>query len=164
MEHLTEVNVVGLMMDPVSKSPVMILKPVDDRKIIPIWIGTAEANAIALELECVVSPRPMTHDLLKTVMGNLRARVGKVVITQIVENTYYAELHLQTGRDTRVIDCRPSDAVAMALKNQAKIFVSDPVLETSVVADVFSGMLASDEKIDRWFDSLTPADFGTVEQ
>lgn len=164
MEHVTEVNVVGLMMDPVSKSPVMILKPLNARKIIPIWIGSAEANAIALELESVVSPRPMTHDLLMTIMGNLRVQVGKVIITNIVENTYYAELHLQNGANVQVIDCRPSDAVAMALKNQAKIFVSDEVLDTSVMADVFSNLLDSDEKVDRWFESLTPDDFGQIEQ
>jgi uncharacterized protein len=164
MESITEVSVVGLIMDPVSKSPVMILKPLNDRKIIPIWIGSAEANAIALELESVVSPRPMTHDLITAIIGNLHAKVNKVVITGIVENTYYAQLYLKTSEQTSVIDCRPSDAVAMALRNQAKIFVSTQVLETSMVADVFSNLLDSEEKIDRWFESLTPDDFGSVEQ
>jgi len=164
MHKTFEVNLVGLVMDPISKSPVMILKPVSDRKIIPIWIGINEANAIALELENVCSPRPMTHDLIKSIIGQFRASVLKVVITDIIENTFYAELYLESDGGTQVIDCRPSDAVALALKNKAKIYVSEQVLENSIVADVFSNLLNSDEKIDEWFNSLGPEDFGEVEQ
>jgi hypothetical protein len=123
-----------------------------------------EANAIALELENVSSPRPMTHDLLKSIMGNLEAIVAKVIITDIVENTYYAELYIEKDGEQRVIDCRPSDAVALALKNRAKIYVSKQVLETSVLADVFSNLLNNQEKIDTWFESLAPEDFGEIEQ
>ncbi len=164
MEKVTEVNVVGLIMDPVSKSPVMILKPVNDRKIIPIWIGVHEANAIALELENVSSPRPMTHDLIKAIIGHLHAGIDKVIITDIIENTYYAALYLNDAKETKIIDCRPSDAVAMALKNRAKIYVSNHVLETSVMANMFTNLIDNEDKIDRWFASLTPDDFGAVEQ
>jgi bifunctional DNase/RNase len=164
MEPFIEVNLVGLIMDQVSKSPVMVLKALSEKKVIPIWIGMNEANAIAMELENVCSPRPMTHDLLKSVMGNLEAILSRVIITDIVENTYYAELHIEKDGEEKVIDCRPSDAVAMALKNRSKIFVSKQVLETSVLSDVFSNFLNGEERIDQWFDSLATDDFGEIEQ
>lgn len=164
MEKFVEVNVVGLIMDQISKSPVMVLKPLNDKKIIPIWIGMSEANAIALELESISSPRPMTHDLIKCIMGDLEAVLTKVIITDIIENTYYAELYIEKDGQMKIIDCRPSDAVAMALKNGAKIYVSRQVLNTSVFTDVFSNFLSGEGKIDDWFNSLTPNDFGEIEQ
>jgi hypothetical protein len=164
MEPFVEVNLVGLIMDQVSKSPVMVLKARDEKKVIPIWIGLNEANAIAMELENVCSPRPMTHDLLRNIMRDLEAILAKVIITDIVENTYYAELHIEKNGQERVIDCRPSDAVALALKNRAKIFVSRQVLETSVLADVFCNCLSGEERVDRWFESLSDDDFGGIEQ
>ena len=160
MEKFVEVNIVGLIMDQISKSPVMVLKALNEKKVIPIWIGLNEANAIALELENVSSPRPMTHDLMKSIMANLQAVLAKVIITDIVENTYYAELIIEKDGEQRTIDCRPSDAVALALKNRAKIYVSKQVLDTSVLADVFSNFLSSEEKIENWFDSLSADDFG----
>jgi uncharacterized protein len=164
MEKFVEVNVVGLIMDQSSKSPVMVLKPLNDKKVIPIWIGMSEANAIALELECIPSPRPMTHDLIKCIMSDLEAVLAKVIITDIIENTYYAKLYIEKDGQMKIIDCRPSDAVALALKNGAKIYVSSHVLETAVFADVFSSFVNSEEKIDSWFNSLTPNDFGEIEQ
>jgi bifunctional DNase/RNase len=164
MERFVEVNLVGLIMDQVSKSPVMVLKALDEKKVIPIWIGMNEANAIAMELENICSPRPMTHDLMKSIMCNLEAVLSRVIITDIVENTYYAELHIEKNGEEKVIDCRPSDAVALALKNRAKIYVSRQVLETSVLAEVFGNFLSSEEKIDSWFNSLSADDFGEIEQ
>jgi hypothetical protein len=164
MEKFVEVHVVGLIMDQISKSPVMVLKPLHDKKVIPIWIGMSEANAIALELECIPSPRPMTHDLIKNIMGNMEAVLVKVIITDIIENTYYAELYIEKDGQINTIDCRPSDAVALALKNGAKIYVSSQVLETSVFADVFSSCFNGEEKIDNWFNSLSPNDFEEIEQ
>ena len=164
MEKLIEVNIVGLIMDQISKSPVMVLKPLNDKKIIPIWIGMSEANAIALELENIPSPRPMTYDLLKSIMGNLEAVLTKVIITDIIENTYYAELYIEKDGQIKTIDCRPSDAVALALKIGAKIYVSRQVLETSIFAEVFSSFLSGEEKIDNWINSLTANDFGEIEQ
>lgn len=164
MDKVIEVSVVGLVMDPVSKSPVMILEPLNEKRPIPIWIGINEANAIALELENIVSPRPMTHDLIKNIMGVLEARVEKVIITDLIESTYYAELYIHRGGEVQIIDCRPSDAIVVALKNKAKIFVSEQVIGASLIGDFFSNLLDSDEKIDSWFNSLTPDDFGKVEQ
>ena len=131
MDKVIEVSVVGLVMDPVSKSPVMILEPLNEKRPIPIWIGIHEANAIALELENIISPRPMTHDLIKNIMNVLEARVEKVIITDLIESTYYAELYIHRGGEVQIIDCRPSDAIAVALKNKAKIFVSEQVIEAS---------------------------------
>lgn len=160
MEKIIEVNIVGLIIDPVSKSPVMILKPIEEKKIIPIWIGMNEANAIALELEHISSPRPMTHDLMKSILGSLGADIDKIVITNIVENTFYASLYLRNEQGVKVIDCRPSDGVAIALKSQAKIYISEEVLENSMYLDVFSNLLDSEEKLDSWFNSLSTDDFG----
>jgi len=164
MERFVEVNLVGLIMDQVSKSPVMVLKALDEKKVIPIWIGMNEANAIAMELENICSPRPMTHDLMKNILCDLEAILAKVIITDIIENTYYAELHIEKDGRKKVIDCRPSDAVALALKNHAKIYVSRQVLETSVLADMFSNFLGGEDRIDTWFDSLSPDDFGGIVQ
>ena len=164
MEPFVEVNLVGLIMDQISKSPVMMLKALDQKKIIPIWIGLNEANAIAMELENICSPRPMTHDLMKSIMCGFEAVLAKVIITDIVENTYYAELHIERDGKEKIIDCRPSDAVALALKNRSKIYVSRQVLESSILADMFSNMLRGEDKIDTWFDSLSADDFGEIEQ
>jgi bifunctional DNase/RNase len=164
MEQLIEVKLIGLILDPISKTPVMILKPLNDKKIIPIWIGGFEANAITMELENIAPPRPMTHDLVKNLFFHLGAEVEKVVVTDIVENTYFAELYVRHEEDTMVIDCRPSDAVAIALKNKSKIYISEYVYNTSVLSDFLSNFLDNEEKLDNWFNNLSPDDFGNVEQ
>ena len=164
MEQLIEVKLIGLIMDPISKTPVMVLKPINDKKIIPIWIGGFEANAITMELENISPPRPMTHDLIKSLFFHFDAEVEKVVVTDIVENTFFAELYLKHDDEMMVIDCRPSDAVAIALKNKSKIFVSEYVYNTSVLSDFFSNFLDNEETLDKWFNSLSPDDFGNVEQ
>jgi bifunctional DNase/RNase len=166
MEQLIEVKLMGLIMDPISKTPVMILKPLNDKKIIPIWIGGFEANAITMELENISAPRPMTHDLIRNMLRHFDASVDKVVVTDIIENTYYAELYIkkQNDNDFTVVDCRPSDAVAIALKNKSKIYISEYVYSTSIVSDFFSNFIQGDEKLDNWFNSLSDDDFGNVEQ
>ena len=164
MEHLIEVKLMGLIMDPISKTPVMILKPVNDKKIIPIWIGGFEANAITMELENIAPPRPMTHDLIKNLLIHFNAQVEKVVVTDIVENTYFAELYIRHNGEVVPVDCRPSDAIAIALKHKSKIFVSEYVYNSSILSDFFSNFLDNEEKLDKWFNSLTPDDFGNIEQ
>jgi bifunctional DNase/RNase len=164
MEQLIEVKLIGLIMDPISKTPVMILKPLNDRKIIPIWIGGFEANAITMELENIAAPRPMTHDLIKNLLFHFNAKVEKVVVTDIVENTYFAELYVTRNGEVTVIDCRPSDAIAIALKNKSRIYISEYVYNSAVLSDFFSNFLDNEEKLDNWFDSLSPEDFGKVEQ
>jgi bifunctional DNase/RNase len=164
MENLIEVKLVGLIMDPISKTPVMILKPINDKKIIPIWIGGFEANAITMELENIAPPRPMTHDLIRNLLFRFEAEVEKVVVTDIVENTYFAELYVRRNGECITVDCRPSDAVAIALKNKSKIFISEYVYNSSVLSDFFSNFLDNEEKLDKWFNNLSPDDFGNVEQ
>ncbi len=164
MDKLIEVKLIGLVLEPVSKAPVIILKPLDENKIIPIWIGEFEANAITMELESIVAPRPMTHDLINDVISHLSARVEKIVITDFIENTYYADMYLCRHGNISVIDCRPSDAVAIALKCQAPIFISEMVYNTAVLSDFFSHFVHNEERFESWFNSLSTEDFGVVEQ
>ena len=164
MDELIEVKLVGLILDPISKTPVIILKPYDDNKIIPIWIGTNEANAITMEMEKIEPPRPMTHDLIKHLLLHFDARVEKVVVTDIVDNTYLAELYIRNNLQTTAIDCRPSDAVAIALKNEAKVYITSRVYNNSIFSDFLNNILQDDERFNDWFDSLSSDDFGNVEQ
>jgi len=164
MRELIEVKLVGLILDPVSKTPVVVLKPIDDEKIIPIWIGKAEANAITMELESISAPRPMTHDLIKNILNNFDSGVEKVVITDIIENTYYAELYLKKNDDVIIVDSRPSDAIAIALKNKSKIYISEYVYAKSILSDFFADFLNNEDKLNNWFDSLCSDDFGYIEQ
>jgi bifunctional DNase/RNase len=164
MEKLIEVKLVGLVLEPISKTPVIILKPLNDNKIIPIWIGEYEANAITMELENISPPRPMTHDLINDILASLNSKVEKVVITDIVDNTYYADLYIRRGGELSVVDCRPSDAISVALKNRAKVYVSELVYRSSVLSDFISHFAHSEERLEQWFDSLSSEDFGNVEQ
>ncbi|MCK4943525.1 MAG: bifunctional nuclease family protein [Candidatus Aminicenantes bacterium] len=154
----------GLIMDPISKTPVMILKPIKDKKIIPIWIGGFEANAITMELENIAPPRPMTHDLIRNLLCHFDAEIDKVVVTDIVENTYFAELYVRYNGEVTTLDCRPSDAIAIALKNKSKIYITEYVYNSSVLSDFFTNFLEDEEKLDKWFNSLSADDFGNVEQ
>jgi uncharacterized protein len=164
MEKQIEVKLIGLVLEPVSKAPVIILKPLEENKIIPIWIGEFEANAITMELENITAPRPMTHDLINDVITHLGSRVEKVVVTDFVENTYYAELYIRKNNELFVIDCRPSDAVAVALKNRVSLYISEVVYNTAVFSDFFSNFVHNEERFEQWFNSLSVEDFGSVEQ
>ncbi len=164
MEKLIEVKLVGLVLEPISKTPVIILKPMDENKVIPIWIGEYEANAITMELENITPPRPMTHDLINDILGNFNSRVEKVVITDIVENTYYADLYLMRNNEISVVDSRPSDAILIALKNKARVYVSELVYRSSVLSDFISHFAHTEERLEQWFDSLSSEDFGNIEQ
>jgi len=160
-----QVKLIGLIMDPISKCPVMILKPINEKKIIPIWIGGFEANAITMELESITPPRPMTHDLIKSLLFHCGAKLKKVVINDVIENTFFAELTLQKF-DGEIIqmDSRPSDAVTLALKTGVPIYVTDAVYNGSILSDHFSEFINTEEQLEDWFNSLSPEDFGSVEQ
>src|SRR5215510_11074704 len=112
---LIEMSIKGLMVDPISNMPIVILRDADNQRVLPIWVGPVEANAIALQIENVAPPRPMTHDLLKSVMAELGARLVRVLITSLRDNTFYAYLELARGSETVLIDARPSDAIALSL-------------------------------------------------
>jgi len=163
-EKLLEVKLVGLVLEPISKTPVIILKPLNDNKIIPIWIGEYEANVITMEVEDITPPRPMTHDLLIDILASLGVKVEKVVITDIVDNTYYADLYLNRNNDISVVDCRPSDAIAIALKAKTRIYISELVYRSAILSDFISHFAHNEEKLEQWFNSLSSEDFGNIEQ
>ena len=124
-----EMTISGLMIDPVTHMPIVVLRDGDGRRVLPIWVGLFEANAIALQMEQVQTPRPMTHDLLKSVVEGLAARVERVVVCDLRDNTFYASIHLVTAEARRLVDARPSDAIALALRAGAPIFVEETVID-----------------------------------
>src|SRR5712691_6720714 len=119
----------GLMIDPITNMPIIILRDTGGESVLPIWVGIFEANAIALELEKIVPPRPMTHDLLRDVITSLGARIQRIAVTELKDNTFYALIHLSQNGRTFEVDARPSDAIALALRAQAPIFVEKTVIE-----------------------------------
>jgi bifunctional DNase/RNase len=152
-----EMKIRGLMMDPMTNMPVVILKEACGNSILPIWVGVHEANAIALEIERVVTPRPMTHDLLKNVLLGLQAHVQKVVVTGIKDETFYAVIWVDRDGDLISIDSRPSDAFALALRIDCPIFVEEAVLKASKATIPGD----SSEREDKpWLEGLNDEDFG----
>src|ERR687884_821825 len=133
-----EMKIRGLMMDPVTNMPIVVLKDPGSDAVLPIWVGIYEANAIALEIEKVTTPRPMTHDLIKNVLTGLDTQVHKVVVTELKEDTFYAVIWLERNGQVISIDSRPSDALALALRVDCPIFVEDEVLKTSKMASAVS--------------------------
>jgi hypothetical protein len=147
------------MMDPVTNMPVVILKGVEGDGVLPIWVGIYEANAIALEMEKVATPRPMTHDLLKNLLIGLDAQVRKVVVNDLREDTFYAVIWLDKDGQSISIDSRPSDALALALRADCPIFVEDEVLKTSKQASAISDKVSSEE-LRKWLENLGEEDMG----
>jgi len=158
MTQLVPMSIKGLMLDPVSNSPLVVLKDEADKFFLPIWVGIFEANAIALQLENVSTPRPMTHDLLKNMIADLDARVSRVVISDLRDSTFFAQIRLITGSKTLEVDARPSDAIALALRTEAPIFVAQSVLDQAQTISPDGD--DSDEKLKKWFDQLGPDDMG----
>jgi bifunctional DNase/RNase len=154
-----EMKIRGLMMDPVSNMPIVILKDVNSNTILPIWVGIYEANAIALEIEKVVTPRPMTHDLIKTLLRGLNAGVQKVVVSDLKDDTFFAVIWLERDGEIISIDARPSDALAVALRLDCPIYVEDTVLRSSKVAASVSDKV-SNEDLRRWLENLNDEDLG----
>jgi bifunctional DNase/RNase len=154
-----EMTIRGLLMDPVTNTPIVILKDVGGDTVLPIWVGMFEANAIALEMERVTTPRPMTHDLIKNVLTGLETQVHKVVVTELKEDTFYAVIWLERGGEVISIDSRPSDALALALRVDCPIFVDDLVLKTSKLATNMSDKTTSEE-LRKWLEGLNDEDLG----
>ena len=142
----------GLMMDPITNMPIVILKEATGNAILPIWVGVSEANAIALEIEKVVTPRPMTHDLLKNVLIGLESHVEKVVVTAIKDDTFYAVIWIDSDGRLISIDSRPSDALALALRIDCPILVEDDVLRTSKGQAANPETNITNEDLKRWLD------------
>lgn len=154
-----EMQIVGITIDPATQSPIVILRDLANQNILPIWIGILEANAIAVGLEKVQLPRPMTHDLLKSVMDKTGVRLLKIEITDIKENTYFAELHLEANGKTLVIDSRPSDALALSIRLGAPILVHEAVIEKAVRVDAEAGPGQEKDKWAELLEKMDPEEF-----
>lgn len=154
-----EMSVKGLTLDPLTNMPIVILKDTDDKRVLPIWIGLFEANAIALELEKITTPRPMTHDLMRDVITGLNAEVTKIVVNDLKNNTFYAVIHLSLNGNHIVIDSRPSDAIALALRSEAPIYVSAEVVNKAKSIDMTKETEEADQ-LKEWLENLKPEDFG----
>jgi uncharacterized protein len=153
-----EMKIRGLLMDPVTNTPIVILKDAGSDTVLPIWVGVYEANAIALEIEKVSTPRPMTHDLIKNVLVGLDAHVHKVVVTELKEDTFYAVIWMERDGHVISVDSRPSDALALALRVDCPIFVDDEVLKTSKKAS--SSPEATSEEMRKFLENLGDEDLG----
>ena len=154
-----EFKIKGLMMDPITNSPIVILQDVEKNTLLPIWVGIFEANAIALQVERIDTPRPMTHDLIKNILIQFDARVEKIVVTELRENTFYALIHLRYHDALLTIDSRPSDAIALALRTDSPIFVTEDVINNSRSITLDKENL-DPEDVKKWLENLNPEDLG----
>ena len=156
---LIEMTIKGLMVDPITNMPIVVLKDKDGERILPIWVGVFEANAIALQIENVATPRPMTHDLLRNLIVDLDGAVDRVVVSDLQESTFFAIIHLTVKGEHLVVDARPSDAIALALRTRAPILVEETVIDNAKTVDFTSESVASD-RLQHWLESLDPDEMG----
>ena len=154
-----EMKIRGLMMDPATNMPIVILKDVEGNTILPIWVGIYEANAIALEIEKVSTPRPMTHDLIKQLLMGLQTGVRKIVVSELKDDTFYAVIWLEKDGQLITVDSRPSDALALALRLDCPIYVDDSVLKSSRMASTVTEKI-NNEELRRWLENLGDEDLG----
>jgi bifunctional DNase/RNase len=154
-----EMQIRGLMMDPITNMPIIVLKDIASDTVLPIWVGIFEANAIALELEKTATPRPMTHDLMRNMARNLNAEVRKVVVSELRDDTFYAVVWLEQGGETVAMDARPSDAIALALRWDCPIYVNRDVLENSRQTSAGAQSINADE-MRRWLENLNDDEMG----
>jgi bifunctional DNase/RNase len=155
-----EVRIRGLMMDPATNMPIVVLKDVASDTVIPIWVGIFEANAIAIEIEKVAAPRPMTHDLARNVIRHLNAQLERVVITEIKNDTFHAVLWLRQADEQVMIDARPSDAIALALRADCPIFVAEHVMQTAKLNTSGPSEGPTAEQLRGWLEGLNDEDLG----
>jgi len=154
-----EMTIKGLMVDPITNMPIIILRDKEGQKVLPIWVGIFEANAIALQIENVATPRPMTHDLLRNIITDLDGQVDRVVVSDLKDNTFFAIIHLTVKGEAVVVDARPSDAIALALRTRAPILVDETVIDNAKTVD-FASERADSDRLQKWLESLDPDDMG----
>ncbi len=154
-----EMTIKGLMIDPITNMPIVVLKDKEGDRVLPIWVGVFEANAIALQIENISTPRPMTHDLLRNILSEIEADVQRIVVCELKENTFYAMIYLDREGQTMAVDARPSDAIALALRTKAPIFVEDDVVESAKGLDLSKDKTDS-ERLQKWLEGLNPDDLG----
>jgi bifunctional DNase/RNase len=155
-----EMRIRGLMMDPNTNMPIVVLKDVASDTVLPIWVGIYEANAIAVEIQKLAAPRPMTHDLARDLIHYMNGSLDRVVITELKDDTFYAVLWLTQGGEPVTVDARPSDAIALALRADCPIYVAEPVLAVARLNAVGPPDNASTEQLRKWLESLNDEDLG----
>jgi bifunctional DNase/RNase len=154
----------GLTLDPLTNMPIVILKDTEGNRALPIWIGANEANAIAMEMERITTPRPMTHDLIRNILEGLKAKVSRIVVNDLRDNTFYAVIFLEVNGTEVAIDSRPSDAIAVALRVKAPILVAEKVIREAKSIDLTEDRPAEDtQSVRDWIENLKPEDFGRIE-
>jgi len=154
-----EMKIKGLVIDPISKMPIVVLEDIKKERMLPIWIGVFEANAISLKMEDIHTPRPMTHDLIMNFLKKFGATLEKIVVTDVRDNTFYANIHCQHQGQAVILDSRPSDAIALSLRMEAPVFVEEGVVEKAQSLK-FDENLEDSEKLRKWLENLEPEDFG----
>jgi uncharacterized protein len=154
-----EMAIKGLMVDPITNMPIIVLREVEGERVLPIWVGVFEANAIALQVENVQTPRPMTHDLLKSVIDQMGGQVERIVVCELKENTFYATLHILSAKGLLQVDARPSDAIALALRTGARIFVDDAVIHNARSVEM-SHETVDVGRLQKWLENLPDDDLG----
>ena len=156
---LIEMTIKGLMVDPITNMPIVILKDKQGDRVLPIWVGIFEANAIALQIENIATPRSMTHDLLRNIITDLDGQVDRVVVSDLKDNTFYAIIHLTVRGERVAIDSRPSDAIALALRTRSPIMVEESVIDNAKTVD-FASERADNDQLQKWLESLDPEELG----
>ena len=155
-----EMTIKGLMIDPITNMPIIILRDQEGQRILPIWVGVFEANAIALQIENVQTPRPMTHDLLKNIIDDLSAQVERIVVTELKENTFYALIHLRKNGHSIEVDARPSDAIALALRTRSPIFVEEAVIQNARSVESSRESSMDVTRLQKWLEGLSEDELG----
>ena len=162
MEGIVRMKILGLIFDPHLNTTVVVLLDPEREKVLPIWIGAMEGNAIAMGMEKVATPRPMTHDLLKNMLEEFQAVVEKVVVTELKDDTFYALIYLTVGGEQLEIDSRPSDAIALAVRAEAPIYCTEKVLKEAADLGILKekGEIEESEELSKWLERLSPEVFG----
>jgi bifunctional DNase/RNase len=156
---LIEMSIKGLMVDPITNMPIVILKDKLGERVLSIWVGIFEANAIALQIENVATPRPMTHDLLRNIITDLDGSVDRIVVSDLKDNTFFAIIHLTVRGERIAVDARPSDAIALALRTRSPILVEEAVIDNAKTVD-FTAEPGDNARLQKWLESLDPEELG----
>jgi bifunctional DNase/RNase len=156
---LIEMSIKGLMVDPITNMPIVILKDKMGERVLSIWVGIFEANAIALQIENVSTPRPMTHDLLRNIITDLDGSVDRIVVSDLKDNTFFAIIHLTVRGERIAVDARPSDAIALALRTRSPILVEESVIDNAKTVD-FTAEPGDNARLQKWLESLDPEELG----
>ena len=152
-------SIKGLSVDPITNMPIIVLRETQGERMLPIWVGVFEANAIALQMESVETPRPMTHDLLKSVIEELGGRLERIVVSELKDNTFYATLRLRSQQGALIVDARTSDAIALALRSGARIFVEEAVIQNARSLDEPSPETGL-RRVQKWLEGLSDEELG----